>query len=217
MDKSEPHIYYFANNASYRITKNINDKPVYLNGDLQWDAYEDVSNRMAHIDQAIDRWRALCGSVTNRTIYIQYDWHVANSGTNRWLVMNDTYANTHYLRIDGSVKTTCGYEGFYETAQEAVKTLQHYIKKQNKKQKGIDSPPQPQPTMNIKTVYITTPTLFKGEDISVMSPDRIMDNIRQLNIDKKNLVSLDVESKAVQEGIANINKAIAVLIMQLDT
>ena len=216
MDKSEPLIYYCSNNASYRITKTINDKPVYLNGDLTWVAYRDISNRIAHIDQAINDWQAICGNVKYRTIYTQNNWEVCNNGPNQWYIMKDSLPRTLYLRKHGSTHNTCGSEGFYSTAQEAIKTLQHYIKKQNKKQKGIDSPPQPQPTMNITTEYITTPTLFKGEDISLMSSDQIVASIRELNTDKKNLVSLDVESKAVQKGLANINKAIAVLVKQLD-
>lgn len=216
MDKSEPYIYYCKNNASYRITKRIHNASFYLDDDLTWVAYRDVSNRIAHIDQAINRWRVICEDVEYRTIYIQNNWQVCNNGPNKWYVMNDSFSKTLYLRKDKCSYHTCESEGFYATAREAIKTLQHYIKKQNKKQKGIDSPPQPQPTMNITTEYITTPTLFKGEDISLMSSDQIVASIRELNIDKKNLVSLDVDSKAVQKGLANINKAIDVLVKQLD-
>lgn len=215
MDKSKPYIYYCKNNASYRITKTINDKPVYLNGDLTWVAYRDVSNRIAHIDQAINDWKEICGDVEYRTIYIQNNWQVCNYGPNKWYVMNDSFSKTLYLRKDKCSYHTCESEGFYATPQEAIKTLQHSIKAL-KKQKNTEPLSQPQPTMNITTEYITTPTLFKGEDISLMSSDQIIDNIRVLNIEKKNLVSLDVESKAIQKGLANINKAIDVLVKQLD-
>lgn len=74
-----------------------------------------------------------------------------------------------------------------------------------------------QTTMDIPTNLITTPTLFRGTDITQMSSPSILSSIESLQHQKKNLSELKIESKAVAAGIKEIDSAINVLVKELDS